>query len=204
MFIIDFDDTLFNTQKFKEQRERALSNVGVSKQMYDQTYKNARVDNNGLYNYTDYRHAEILSECGFDYDQILDAFNNVMAQDNLKNLLFEDTKLFLDFIKKRDSKMILLSLGSHDFQKIKSQGSGILDYFDFDDIYFVQDDKKNIISEILKNSKNNNYNQNIWFINDKIKETKEIQEKFPELKAIIKSNNNNFVKIIDYIKKYEN
>ena len=48
MFIIDFDDTLFDTHAFKHARLEAVKNLGVSEDLYWETYKKARNDSGSL------------------------------------------------------------------------------------------------------------------------------------------------------------
>ena len=77
MFIVDFDDTLFDTQAFKEARCRALKECGVSEELFWETYRQARHSPDGLSTYSNNRHAEILVERGFEKACVLDAFDRV-------------------------------------------------------------------------------------------------------------------------------
>lgn len=203
MFIVDFDDTLFNTQNFKENRKKAIVALGVSEEEYLSSYQKGYVKETGEHCYSNESHAEALSEIGYDYDIVLQALKQTTTKKELQNNLFDDTKFFLDFLKKRQEELILLSLGSHDFQELKTSGTEIVNYFD--QIYFVQKNKHEVILDILNKAKKNNYQKNIWFINDKLKESKDIEEKFKELKVIIKNKNHfkNFTEIKDYIENYE-
>jgi len=132
MFIIDFDDTLFDTHAFKQ----------------------------------------ILPDLSEDLYQ---------ENDKIKNLLFPDAVFFLEFLKETNEPLILLSLGETDFQKIKIDITGVAKFFDL--IHITADAKELAINKILNEFKNE---ENIWFVNDKIEETKKIIQRFPQLKPILK------------------
>jgi len=189
MFIIDFDDTLFNTQAFKQARLEAIQRLGVSEKEYWETYRQARNSADGVITYTNARHAEVLATRGYNYDEVLAMLKETTGE-ALKNFLFEDTILFLEQIKKLGQPMILLSLGNLGFQELKTKGSGIDRYFDR--IIFIHDTKMNVLGELLAKVSNSD----IRFINDKIEETQRLIKAFPRLKPILKISQH--AKISDY------
>ena len=132
MFIIDFDDTLFDTHSFKQKVNY------LSGDLYKQS-------------------------------------------DKIKDLLFPDAVYFLDFLKKTGQPLILLSLGEDNFQQMKIDITGIARFFNSIHITVVA--KEEAMSKILEEFKNE---ENIWFINDKIEETKKVIQLFPQLKPILK------------------
>jgi len=132
MFIVDFDDTLFDTHSFKQEVNY------LSGDLYAQS-------------------------------------------DKIKNLLFSDSVSFLEFLKQTNQPLILLSLGESNFQKIKIDITGIDKFFDA--VHITADAKELAMSKILEEFKNE---ENIWFINDKIEETKKVMRDFPGLKPILK------------------
>ena len=132
MFIIDFDDTLFDTHSFKQ----VLPNL--SEDLHKES-------------------------------------------DSIKNLLFPEAVSFLEFLKQTNQPLILLSFGEANFQKTKINITGITKFFD--SIHITTDAKELALDAILEEFKNE---ENIWFINDKIEETKKVVERFPHLKPILK------------------
>lgn len=178
MFIIDFDDTLFDTHAFKIARQKVLKNLGVSDEIYKKSYHEAYNNSLGKNTYNNQRHAAVLEMYGFD-KRVVVALNelNTFAKD----LLFPDAINLLEYLKKSNQKLILLSLGEADFQKMKIESVSIAEYFD--EVYTVDDTKEHIIEKILKNYP---ANEEVWLINDKIEETKKIIQYHPKLKPILK------------------
>lgn len=181
MFIIDFDDTLFNTRPgFADARVKALSALGVSKDQYLATYLKARNDANGLVNYNDRRHAQMLALEGFDEEKIFEAFQSTMTPERLKEFLFPDTISFLEKIKSYGEPMVLLSLGDAEFQSIKLKRLGLERYFDR--VFMTSEPKTTVMAEIIHGVSDTS----IWFINDKPEETKELVQFFPKIKPLLK------------------
>lgn len=178
MFIIDFDDTLFDTQAWKQARLDIIKEMGISEEIYWETYKQARRDGKGNFVYSDRRHAQFLAVFGFDEDKIVEKFSEVSAE--LYKFLFSDTVDFLESLKKYDQPMILLSLGDPNFQEFKLDGAGIRRYFNH--IFMVSEPKDKALSDIFKFEKADN----VWFVNDKVEETKDLVGKFPVLKPVLK------------------
>jgi FMN phosphatase YigB (HAD superfamily) len=176
MFIIDFDDTLFDTYSFKKEIINSLKNIGVSEKLYSTSYKRARNKKNGDFAYSFERHAKFLALEGFDFEKIKQAFENI----DIKNFLFSDAIDFLQSLKKYNQPIILLSLGDPNFQETKVKNCGIEKYFDR--IFFVGDSKEKILTELFENIDE----ENIWFINDKVLETKNLVRKFNNLKIVLK------------------
>ena len=178
MFIIDFDDTLFDSHAFKKARFEILKSIGVTKETFFQTYKQAYSDDEGNFAYNDRRHAQFLGVAGFDENE---AFNKLSIVSNrLSDFLFTDAVNFLQFLKKYNQPIILLSLGDPSFQEFKIKGTQIENYFNH--IFAVAEPKDKVLSEIFKFEKV----KEAWFINDKVNETKVLYEKFPQLKPVLK------------------
>lgn len=129
MFIIDFDDTLFDTHALKK----------------------------------------ILAQ------------SRQPEEKELKELLFSDASSFLHFLKTVNQKIILLSFGEFSFQSKKINATGIAKFFD--EIVITPDNKELALEKILKQFDDET---GVWFLNDKIEETRKILEHFPKLKPILK------------------
>jgi FMN phosphatase YigB (HAD superfamily) len=179
MFILDLDDTLLDTQGFKEVRIHALNNLGVSASVYNKSYKEAYSNANGINTYNDDAHAEVLATYGFDRELIKQAFDSVRSR--LKGFLFPDAIDFLQFLKDINQQVILLSLGQSDFQKMKIDSTEIAEYFD--QIFITNNSKQEILEKIISQHANES---EIWFVNDKPSEIKNILLRFPALKPILK------------------
>jgi len=178
MIIIDFDDTLFDTQKFKQELASSLVSLGIGKELFWQTYAEARIMSDGNFSYSFERHANILEKEGFDCEQVLNNLNKVIEK--IKNFLFDDTIDFLESLKKSEQDLYLLSLGDESFQKLKVGECDIAKYFK--KVFFRDKDKELVVEEILAENKDSN----IFFINDKIEESQKIKKDFPNIEVILK------------------
>ena len=190
MYIIDFDNTLFNTtnppNSFRDVRVAELAKIGISEELYMETYFVAR--NHGdkdLCLYSDERHAEVLSERGFDKKKVLEVLAKTISEDILPNYLYADTINFLEVLKKTGQPMILFSLGDPEFQYLKIKGSGIEKYFDR--VFMDSRPKTEVLKEIL----NFISDKEIWFINDRMSENIEIAKNFPDIKVVQKISQHN-------------
>ena len=130
MFIIDFDDTLFDTHALKR----------------------------------------VLAKSSRD-----------LEAGELEELLFSDALSFLQYLKTIKQKLILLSFGEFSFQSKKINATGIANFFD--EIIITPDSKELALEKILQQFVGE---KDIWFVNDKIEETKKILERFPKLKPVLK------------------
>lgn len=178
MFVIDFDDTLFDTHAFKRARLAAIRTLGVSEEVYWETYREARNDAGGMMTYSNERHATALAARGFSYEAILEKLLASVAQ--AREFLFPDAVSFLTFLKQRGRPLILLSLGEPSMQELKVRQSGLHDFFDR--VFFVNLRKKEVLLELSKITTD----CDCWLINDKVQETKELLSMFPQLQAVLK------------------
>lgn len=182
MFIFDFDDTLFDTYNFKRARLSAVKKLGVPEMLFLKTYQVARNNVDGIITYTDEAHAQILSQQGYNYEEILRALKNTTNK-NLKKFIFPEAVGFISFLKKYNRPLILLSLGQDSFQELKVKGTKLDNYFDR--TFFTDTNKINVLKELALSKK-----KNIWFFNDKIAETTEISKEFPNIKCVLKQSEN--------------
>lgn len=177
IFIIDFDDTLFDTFGYKHARLQALETLGVSKDVFWKTYKEARKDETGAMVYSDRRHAQILAQENFDEEKVFSLLQSVNKR--LKDFVYPDTFLFLKTLKKKNIPMILLSLGDPAMQELKVKGSGVDNYFEH--MFMVEDTKEHILKKILAHYSS----EKAWFINDKVLETQLLHKKFPLITPVL-------------------
>lgn len=176
MFIIDFDDTLFDTQAFKQARLEAMKDLGVSDELYWQTYKQAVRNHEGIFTYSNKRHAEVLAMHGFSEELVFRAFEEI----EISQFIFPDTINFLEEIKSLGQPLVLLSLGDSEFQYLKVKACGIEKYFDR--VFMVDDTKEHTLRELF----NLVSQDDVWFINDKVLETKDLVKIFPQLKVVLR------------------
>ncbi len=180
MFIIDFDDTLFDTQQFKINMNSALAACGVNADDVDWSYKSARNLPDGQFAYSHVRRAEFLATRGYDAGAIVNALENITSVESLRVLLLPGVREFLETIKALGQPMILLSLGDPNFQELKVQGTEIAKYFDR--LFMVPEKKEEVIAELLTHHSPAEY----WLVNDKVDETHTIVKAFPDIRVALK------------------
>lgn len=178
MFLIDFDDTLFDSQALKRALLSVAQECGVSEDIFWQSYKKAYNLPDGRFAYHVNRHANVLGEMGFDKEKIQKQIQAVIAK--IDQFLFTDAKTFLNKIKSLNEQVILLSLGDPSFQEIKVNGAGIMNFFD--QVFMVDKSKGEIIKQLIDETKD----KNVWLINDKPQEAINLHKQFPTLKIVLK------------------
>jgi phosphoglycolate phosphatase-like HAD superfamily hydrolase len=179
MFIIDFDDTLFNTHDFKKSRVSALATIGVRENDYQETYIEAQKKSD-LFSYSNERHAELLAIRGYSKERVLKTLEETTGS-RLREFLFPDTVEFIRKVKQMGVPVVLLSLGEASFQELKVKGSGIHEYFDR--IFMVQESKEYVVQELVDGGY---VEDSIWFINDKVGETLLVKNRFPNLQIVLR------------------
>ncbi len=181
MFIVDFDDVLLDTMAYKESRIIALEKIGISRDLYNETYKQV------YYNYTHQAHALALSEHGFSYDAVLQILDKCLQ--NVGQFIFSDTHDFLNFLKSYKKKMILLTIGVPEIQEFKVEATGIRKYFD--KIVTTIEPKEKALLKFSSEIKNDS-----WFFEDKVKETLIVLGEFSQLNVVLKQGS--YISEIEY------
>lgn len=179
MVIIDFDDTLFNTQALKPALTAALVAIGVAPEDADWSYKAAYSTADGRYTHSHERRAEMLAQRGYDQAQALAALQAVTATPAIQQYVLPGAIELLEGLRALGQPLVLLSLGDPDFQKLKVDGAGIGNYFAQQ--YLVSRDKKSVIAELMKS-----LTPPRWLINDKVDESRDLAQAFPNLQIILK------------------
>jgi len=178
MFIIDLDNTLMDTHgKFRNARIKALEKIGVSRDLYDETRKDAHDGENGEGIYDNSRHAKALALFGFDEKKVYEALMESLKPEIIKTCLYPDAIDFLKKIKKIGKPIILLTFGNPIFQEQKIKALDLEKYFDR--MIFTNQKKTEKLTEIMDSISS----RPAWFINDRIVENLEAKKLFSELKV---------------------
>src|SRR3989338_3430222 len=135
MYIIDFDDTIFDTAAFKQKRKQAVAEHGVPAELFDDTLRSISARGG----YTNEIHAREIAEHGFDYQKLLEALETTTHPDRLKELVLPDTEHFLTTLRTTGAPLVLLTWCNPSFQQGKIEGAGIIPYFD--DLILTPDSK---------------------------------------------------------------
>lgn len=178
MFIIDFDDTLFDTHRYKKERFAPLENFGISHELAQSTYRQIRT--NPEVRYTNEAHAQLLATLGYSEEKVLEALRETSGS-MIQKFVFPDAHIFLEALKKKSQPLILVTLGDPIFQKQKVVESGLWDYFD--EWIFPDSKKVEAVETIIQSGDSS---KPTWFINDKIEESLLLKQKYPDLQALMK------------------
>jgi len=167
--IFDFDDTLFETHKLKDSIFETMNTWGLPHQTILETYEKSIKK---FLHYTPENHLLTINE--------MTEFNIPDHRiSEIKNLDFsfyqgQVTKKILSNLAKNNT-LILLTLGDQNFQEFKIAKSGLAPYFHKIQIVPAQKEKFLLAQ---------NYQGQVFFINDKKIENDLIRKMFPHFQVI--------------------
>ncbi len=178
---IDLDATLFNTRQFVEDKKKIFYDQGVKENDFVHSYLLAIHGNKtgpvGYYDYTFKNHLKALEGLGYKFKPEVEKELNSL----FKNLyIFPDTYEFLEDIRKKTEKLVLLSAGNKAFQ-VRKLRSIKLDK-SFDDIIIPHYHKDQILMERFKEK------TKVLFVNDSLRENKAVKQALPWVQVVSKVN----------------
>lgn len=174
---IDWDHTLFDTEKLKKAVALRLKKLGVPEKLFFKIFKETIG-----YTWKKVFKPEVFlkilqKHVSFSLSDGKKAWNKALIQS--RKFLFPDAIKFLEVLQKRKFRIILVTFGDIKLQKAKVRFAKIGKYFD--KIIYTKNKKPKIIKKVLKTC---------WgkavFVNDNIEETIEIKKQCPGLQIIIK------------------
>ncbi|MCK5459935.1 threonylcarbamoyl-AMP synthase [Candidatus Parcubacteria bacterium] len=180
LFFIDFDDTLFNTKKFKKDLIKIFSKNNINTKQFAESYYDYPLKKGSrLCKYDPEHQIKKLSE-KYKIDKIklkndIDEFTS-----DTSKFLFKDTLAFLQKLKKeKNNRLILISFGKTKFQRKKILNSGIRKFFH----EIIITDKKKI--DLIKKHKKTAAADYLYFLEDHPKQLNYAKNK---IRQQIKSN----------------
>ncbi|MBU1074752.1 HAD hydrolase-like protein [Patescibacteria group bacterium] len=170
--VLDFDHTLFDTEKFKQALQGRLAMFGVT---VDQFNSNYRIVKEQLGHYDYQEHLRLLAqEEELDENDLLLNFNEIVNSAN--EFLFPDVLNFLESLKAiSKSELYLLTFGQDKFQQAKVEASGIRPYFK--EVVDTVDSKLIFFDQ-------NKKLQKATFVDNRGKTIDQIKMKYPDVVAI--------------------
>lgn len=123
--ILDFDNTLFDTDAFKRALSGALTELGVTREMFWQMYPRVLDHGGERLGYSPDRHAKVLHELLPDVDPYQATVLLERVVDRAADFLFPDTRDFLSRMISLNVPLMLLSRGDEWFQRRKIAASGL-------------------------------------------------------------------------------
>lgn len=186
--LLDFDRTLFNTDIFLLKIKNIFTAIGINKDKFTESYKKLKP-------YSIKKHLSLLNINAQDKSIVTDKLNTLIS--NTNKFLFPDTIKFLNFLKKSNIEIFLVTYGNKEFQNNKIKNSNIENLLDKVIITATSQNKINIYKTIA----NKNQNKEIIIIDDLKINTKEILNNISGIKAIqIDRNKKN--KTVSYLKNF--
>jgi FMN phosphatase YigB (HAD superfamily) len=164
--VLDFDYTIFDAKKFKNDLAQSMKCFGVSSNLFFKTYREVRFKNNQEFDYDPKKHLEIISQTvNHSCEKLSITFYSTL--NNCPNYLYEDVIVFLENSKKNNHQIMLLTKGNIEFQKLKFKHCDIDRFFDNK---FFTDTKKTYFKDRIADS------PNTIFVNDRIDEILSLQK----------------------------
>lgn len=122
---LDFDGTIFNTKRFKEEIFSIFKRAGFNQSDIEKTYTTSCID----YCYSiDEHFARLLKIREINPRLTLARIESVFK--NTQKYLYDDSIVFLENVDRNRYYVNLLTLGNTEFQKKKFLSTGIGKYFD--------------------------------------------------------------------------
>ncbi len=176
--ILDFDNTLFDTDAFKRALSGALVELGVTREMFWQLYPRVLDHGGERLGYSPDRHAKLLHELLPDIDPYQASVLLDRVVDRAADFLFPDAREFLSRMISLNVPLMLLSRGDEWFQRRKIAASG-LDRF-VHEIHTGPEAKVKIITTFPDVS------GKTVLVNDHLEETREILKIRPTWMPVLK------------------
>jgi FMN phosphatase YigB (HAD superfamily) len=166
---VDFDDSLFNTKKFRDNLIKVFLKNGVTKKDFFATYYDYPEKTvKGLKKYDPKRQIMMLKrKLGIDDIKLKNNLTEFIK--DTKKYVFSDIRDFLKGIKKKN--LFIISYGYTDFQYKKIKNSGL--YAKFEKIIITDNDKNKTIQKFVKKG------ETFIFIDDRIENINLVKKYFP-------------------------
>jgi len=164
-FIFDFDDTLFDTKRLRQEVSDKIAVHGISEEFIEEAYRESKKLHG---NYSLDSHIEILKK-QYNFQEHI-TFYKWFDSIDFSTYIFPEAVDLLEKLSK-DNYLVLLTKGLSEFQNIKVQGSNIMKYFN--EIHITPDAKEVFLQD-------KKFNTPIYFINDKESENEKVKKAFPD------------------------
>ncbi|MFW5884752.1 MAG: hypothetical protein ACOCUF_00765 [Patescibacteria group bacterium] len=187
---LDFDDTIFNTGKFKEDFASIFNQNGITNEEFNRTYYSDLAK--GVKGYNPKKHLELINwPDEYTKQETIQKLEKIL--ENLEKYVFEDFYELAAKINKNN--LFLISFGKMEFQEIKIKNSGVLKYF-ADYKVVEREDKGDYIQKIVGDNPGS-----IFLVDDRPEQLAKAKEKNPGLIPIrIKRKEGRYADLKDIIK----
>ncbi len=171
---IDFDDVIFNTQRFADDLRKKFELSGISAEMFDRSYSvNFKGKLRDIKKYNVWEHLKYFESKGYDVKKA-EAGVAILMKKAYK-YVFKDVPDFSNSLGKKN--LCILSHGDIDFQKEKIISSKADRYFQ-KIIVLDKEVKSSSIKGLIPRKK-------IFFLDDKEVKIKEVKSKLPHVTTFL-------------------
>lgn len=177
--ILDFDNTLFNTDNFKVALSSSLKPFGVTDELFWGTYRQARESADGQFAYSFEKHVDLIAGRlpGLHKEASVAALKSVLARAD--DFLYPDAKDFLSRIISLGIPSVLLTRGDPAFQTAKISACGVDKLVER--VIITEQPKIERVGECIAGLKGT-----VYFVDDHLDATLEIQKRYPTIVPILK------------------
>src|SRR3989344_1350984 len=169
---IDFDDTLFDRNTFRQRLISLIKKQGFSDKEVEDGYKAVYKNNgyDGVWTHLEYLHKKVRP---IDLEKATSDVDSLFLE--AKKLLFPDALKFLRQIDRKKYEVNLITVGGLEFQKEKVKACEILSVFD--NCYFTTEEKADMLAKLVGDK---------FFIllEDKDEKIKSVRKRFPRALVI--------------------
>lgn len=173
--VFDLDYTLLDTARFKAAMAASLSDCGISKELFWETYEQTSKTADKICDYDPERHLALLGDrlrCGAK-----DALRRIDAVvSRLPEFIFPGVVSMLSRLRTKKMKLALFTHGNVSWQKKKVARSGLADRFDL--LLFTPEVKERSVEELKK------LQSPVIMVNDNGHEIDELQKVLPDFAMI--------------------
>jgi FMN phosphatase YigB (HAD superfamily) len=185
-YFIDFDDTLFDRNKFRNDLFSLIENLGFSRKELESSYIAVYRDGYmGIWSQLNYLNENVKK---FDLQGAKIKVDKFLNETN--RYLYKDSVAFLKEINRNKYQVELLTVGGLKFQKEKVENSGIVPFFD--KCNFTTLKKYKALKNLVRD------NEKFILIDDKESETKNVALNYPNA-IVIKTGHGHLLDHLDPI-----
>lgn len=175
IFVLDFDHTLFDWYRCKQDLETLLETKLLVPASIFREAKSLHEDRDGLYHM--YRHVEEVAKLsGMPREHLEETLQAFL--ESMPRYLFPDAQIFLERLKQGQNRAVLLTYGDAENQSIFIRATGISDFFGSILYAETKEGKVDHLRELLKMP------NALVLVNDDPKETTLIFEQIPLIQKI--------------------
>jgi len=179
---LDLDYTIYDTARMEDNLRAVLTDVGVSKKDFDETYwKSLCTHSRFTYDYYFEEQFDLLRALGHDLPESVLEKMHATCNDSY---LYDGAVELISYLQAK-SRVILLSAGDMNFQMEKIRGTGADKLVEEIQIVSGNEAKREFVNTRSLGS-------DFIFVNDNLRENLLVQEAFPKGKIVTKKNDRKY------------